>query len=279
MLRALLLALALCQPTAAVAGTLDLEGSLTQGGLVFGTATPGTELSLDGQAVRIAPDGRFVIGFGRDHGPEATLEARFPDGEVTRRPLAIAKRDYQIQRIDGLPSNMVTPPEDVLARIREEAARVAAARAVDRAEALFESGFFWPVEGIVTGIYGSQRILNGEPRRPHFGIDIAAPEGTPVTAPADGVIALAETDLYFTGGTLIIDHGHGLSSALLHMKELWVAPGERVTKGQAVGSVGSTGRSTGPHLDWRINWFKERLDPALLVPPMPAPKEGTATAD
>ena len=273
MLRAWLCALAVCQTFAAAAETLDFEGAFTQGGLVFGKTEPGTELSLDGRAVRVAPDGRFVIGFGRDHGPEATLDARFPDGATTQRHLTVAERDYKIQRIDGLPSNMVTPPEAVLARIREESARIAAARAVDRAEALFESGFFWPVEGIVTGVYGSQRILNGEPRRPHFGIDIAAPEGTPVAAPADGVIALAASDLYFTGGTLIIDHGHGLTSALLHMKDLWVAPGERVAKGQEIGTVGSTGRSTGPHLDWRINWFKERLDPALLVPPMPAPKQ------
>ena len=266
-------AFALTQATGVTAAKLELQGALTQGGLIFGTTEPGTALSLDGQPVRVAPDGRFVIGFGRDHAAEATLEARFPDGQTERRPLTVAKRDYKIQRIDGLPSNMVTPPEKVLARIREEAARIAAARAVDRAEALFESGFFWPVEGIVTGVYGSQRVLNGEPRRPHFGIDIAAPEGTPVVSPADGIVALAETDLYFTGGTLIIDHGHGLTSALLHMKDLWVAPGERVAKGQEIGTVGSTGRSTGPHLDWRINWFKERLDPALLVPPMPAPQQ------
>lgn len=252
------------------AATLELDGHLVQGGLVFGTTDPGAEVRLDGRAVRVAPDGRFLFGFGRDFGAAAKLEVAFRDGTRETRALAIAPREYQVQRIDGLPSKMVTPPDEVLARIRAEAARIATVRAVDRPETLFETGFGWPAFGIISGVYGSQRILNGEPRRPHYGLDVAAPVGTPVTAPADAVVALAATDLYFTGGTLILDHGHGLTSAMLHMSEILVAEGERVKRGQLIGKIGATGRVTGPHLDWRINWFGERLDPAFLVPPMPA---------
>ncbi|MGF1608943.1 MAG: M23 family metallopeptidase [Kiloniellales bacterium] len=257
----------------ALGGTLQLDGNMTQGGLVIGTTEPDAKVMLDGKTVRVSERGRFVIGFGRDAAPEASLLVEHPDGSRSERRLAIAKRDYDIQRIDGLPPAMVTPPEELLARIKRENEKIWAARAVDRPEPLFESGFAWPAQGIISGVYGSQRILNGEPRQPHYGIDIAAPEGTPVTAPADGLVVLAEPDLYYTGGTLIIDHGHGLSSALLHMESLSVAVDERVKLGQPVGTLGATGRATGPHLDWRINWFEERIDPALLVPPMPAPEQ------
>ena len=251
------------------AGQLTLEGSLQQGGLVIGATTPGASVTLDGKAVRVSPDGRFLLGFGRDAPPEAEFQVSFPAGGNEVRLLTVAQRAYDIQRIDGLPPKMVTPPAEVLARIQRENAQIAEARAIDRPEALFERGFRWPAVGRISGVYGSQRVLNGEPRRPHYGIDIAAPEGTEVVAPSDGVVTLAETDLYYTGGTIILDHGHGLSSAFLHMKAVEVAPGERVKQGQRIGSVGATGRSTGPHLDWRINWFSERLDPALLVGPMP----------
>jgi hypothetical protein len=257
----------------ATAGTLQLDGSFTQGGLVIGTTEPDAEVTLDGKAVRVAASGRFVFGFGREAAAEATLLVEHPDGSRSERRLSIAKRDYDIQRIDGLPQAMVTPPEDVLARIKAENDMIRAARAIDRPEPLFDSGFAWPARGTISGVYGSQRILNGEPRQPHYGVDIAAPEGAPVAAPADGMVVLAERDLYYTGGTLIIDHGHGLSSALLHMQSLTVAAGERVKQGQPVGTLGATGRATGPHLDWRINWFEERIDPALLVPPMPAPEQ------
>jgi murein DD-endopeptidase MepM/ murein hydrolase activator NlpD len=198
------------------------------------------------------------------------LEVVWLDSKVELRHLVVEKREYKIQRIDGLPPKMVTPPEAVLARIRAENGRIAEARAVDRAEPLFESGFVWPALGPISGVFGSQRVLNGEPKRPHFGVDIAAPAGTPVTAPADGVVVIAHPDMYYTGGTVLIDHGHGLTSVYSHMKEVWVKEGARLRQGDAIGSIGATGRATGPHLDWRINWFDQRLDPALLVPPMPA---------
>ncbi len=269
---AVLLALSLSLIGAAVRGAeLVIEGDFVQGGLVFGPAAPGAEVAMDGRAVRVTKTGRFIFGFGRDAAPSAVLEVIWPDGRAEMRHLVVAKRDYQIQRIDGLPPKMVTPPEAVLTRIRAENARIAEARAVDRPEPLFESGFVWPVTGPITGVFGSQRVLNGEPRRPHFGVDVAAPAGTTVKAPADGVVAIAHSDMYYTGGTVLLDHGHGLTSVYSHMKEVWVEEGARLRQGDPLGSVGATGRVTGAHLDWRINWFDQRLDPALLVPPMPTP--------
>ena len=269
------LGLALALTGSAVrAGELALEGNFVQGGLIFGQAAPGAQVTLEGRSVRVTEAGRFIFGFGRNARAEATLEVVWPDGRAEMRHLVVAKRDYKVQRIDGLAPKMVTPPETVLARIHAENARIAEARAVDRAEPLFESGFVWPVQGPITGVFGSQRVLNGKPRRPHYGVDIAAPAGTPVRAPADGVVAIADDDMYYTGGTVLIDHGHGLTSVYSHMKEVWVTVGTRLSQGDAIGSVGATGRVTGAHLDWRINWFDQRLDPELLVPPMPAPGGG-----
>ncbi|WP_299397022.1 M23 family metallopeptidase [Pelagibius sp.] len=248
---------------------LTLSGDLSQGGLVFGKAASGASVALNGKTLRTTADGRFIFGFGRDAAASATLTVTAADGGVTTRELEVAQREYRVQRIDGLPNRFVTPPDDVVARIRADAAAAAKARETDRSETDFDSGFRWPAIGIVSGVYGSQRVLNGEPRRPHFGIDIAAPQGTPVMAPADGVVTLVHPDMYFTGVTLFLDHGHGLSSAFLHLERVTVEEGQRVKQGEQIATVGSTGRSTGPHLDWRINWFAERLDPALLVPPMP----------
>ena len=273
LLLALIAVTVLLSPPEVVAGAQDLrlDGDFVQGALVHGTTDPRARVLLDGRRVRVSPAGRFVIGFGRDAPEQARLEVALPDGRHLERPLHITQRSYQIQRIDGLPAKMVTPPEEVLARIRADAALIAEARAADRAETYFEDGFVWPATGIVTGVFGSQRILNGEPRRPHFGIDIAAPEGTPVKAAAGGVVTVAHADMYFTGGTVVLDHGHGLTSAYLHLKDVRVTEGQVVQQGETIGTVGSTGRSTGAHLDWRLNWFDQRLDPALLVPPMPAP--------
>jgi len=265
--------LVLCISVAArveAAESLQLDGQFVQGGLVFGMAPVGTKVTLGERQVRVAEDGRFVFGFGRDAASNATLNVSYPDGREEARPITIAPRDYKIQRIDGLPPKQVNPPEEVWNRIKRENAEIAKVRAVDHPEALFASGWRWPSIGRISGVYGSQRILNGEPKRPHFGIDIAAPTGTPVVAPADGIVVMAERDLYYTGGTIILDHGHGLTSAFLHMEDVEVSVGDRIGQGGRLGTVGSTGRSTGAHLDWRINWFDVRVDPALLVPPMPS---------
>lgn len=246
----------------------SLRGDFTQGGLVFGKTEPGSIVELDGRKLRVSSNGNFIFGFTRDFGPEATLKVTDANGNIDLRTLKIDKRNYKVQRINGLPKKMVSPPASTLKRIRREISEIKAARAFDTEATHFLDGFIWPARGKITGVYGSQRILNHKPRRPHFGIDIAAPKGTPVVAPAAGIVRLAVTDHYYTGGTIILDHGHGLSSAFLHMDKVTVKVGDELAKGAPLGTIGSTGRSTGPHLDWRINWFEQRLDPALLVPPM-----------
>ena len=220
--------------------------------------------------MRVSGEGWLLVGFGRDAAPEAEVVITGPDGGRERIVLAVAPREYRKERIDGLPAAKVAPrDEGELARIEREARRVAEARTLDDPRTDFRSGFRWPVTGRISGVYGSQRILNGEPRQPHYGVDIAAPAGTKVRAPADGLITFAEPDLFLSGGTLIVDHGHGLSSAFLHLSRILAKPGDRVRRGKPIAEVGATGRATGPHLDWRVNLFERRLDPALLVGPMP----------
>lgn len=248
---------------------ITFNGAFTQGGVVFGQTEPGTRLVLDDIPVQVGADGVFVFGFHRDAPATSTLLVTAPDGTVETRTLEVAPRAFKIQRIDGLPDTMVTPPKDLLERIRRDQAEVQAARSADRPETDFRSGFIWPAKGPISGVYGSQRILNGQPRQPHYGIDIAAPKGTPVVAPADGLVTLAATDHYYTGGTLILDHGHGLSSTFIHMDSVTVTVGRHIKQGTVIGTVGATGRATGPHLDWRMNWYGRRLDPAFVVPPMP----------
>ncbi len=247
-----------------------LEGALTQGGLVRGQTTPGSLVTLDGKPVRVAANGQFAFGFGREAGPSATLAIIAPGGQTDIRTLAVAPRQFDIQRITGLPERMVTPKPEDLERIRRDNQMVATARKNDFPETWFAEPFDWPAKGRISGVYGSQRILNGEPRAPHYGIDIAAPVGTPILAPMPGRVTLADTDQYFTGGTVILDHGHGVSSTFLHMQTVTVKVGDVLPRGAPIGTLGATGRVTGPHLDWRINWFDVRLDPALAVPPMPS---------
>ncbi|MGD1877930.1 MAG: M23 family metallopeptidase [Kiloniellaceae bacterium] len=251
------------------AAEVTLKGAFTQGGLVFGQSVPGAAATLDGKPLRMTSDGRFIFGFGRDAAATATLAVTAPDGTVETRELAVAQRDYDIQRIDGIKKDYVSPPKEVLDRIHADAAAAAKAREADRPETDFDSGFAWPVLGPISGVYGSQRILNGEPRQPHYGVDVAGPVGTPVKAPADAVVTLAHPDMYFSGATLIMDHGHGLSSTFLHLSKILVKQGQHVKQGEVVALMGKSGRVTGPHLDWRMNWHDERIDPTLLVPPMP----------
>lgn len=251
------------------AAPLALQGDLVQGGLVFGETDPGNRVFLDGAPIRVSRDGHFLLGFGRDATLEHRLDVKRRDQTLVRRILTIAKREYDIQRIDGLPPAKVTPPKHEWERIRQETAMVKRARLRDDPRTDFLGGFIWPAQGKISGVYGSQRILNGEPRRPHFGVDIAAPVGTPVYAPADGIVTLAHPDMYYSGGTLILDHGHRLSSSFLHLNRLLVKEGQRVKQGEPIAEIGATGRVTGPHVDWRINLRDARLDPQLLVPPMP----------
>ena len=232
---------------------------------MFGSCAPGCQVTLDGKDILVSPEGRFVIGFDRDETGERRLEVTGHDGSAQARTLAVATREYDIERVDGLPPQTVTPDPEALERIRQEAAMVASARARRDARADYGAGFAWPASGRISGVYGSQRILNGEPRRPHYGLDIAAPTGTPVRAPADGVITLAYGDMYFSGGTIVLDHGQGLSSSFLHLSRVLVEAGATVRQGDLIGEIGATGRASGPHLDWRMNWLDRRVDPQLLL--------------
>ena len=256
--------------TSAAQTGIHLDGSHMQGGLLRGRVAPGSVVEFEGDPVRVSQGGWFLIGFGRNAPPQAALAVVFPDGRRERQILKVAPREYRIQRIDGLPPRMVTPrSEEDLARIRKEGRMVREVRLIDDSRTDFLGGFRWPVKGPISGVYGSQRILNGKARRPHFGVDIAAPPGTKVFAPADGVVTLVHPDMFFSGATLIVDHGHGLSSAFLHLSRILVNTGARVTQGQPIAEVGASGRVTGAHLDWRMNLFKRRIDPELLVGPMP----------
>ncbi len=264
---AILLLLAGCGIASAAA--LQLDGKAVQGGLIVGTTLPDTKVTHDGQNVRVSSTGVFVIGFGREAGPTSLLQLTYPDGSGLEKTLSVAQREYSIQRIDGLPPSKVTPKKpEVLERIRKETAMVKQARKRDDRRLDFLDGFDWPLAGPISGVYGSQRILNGIPKRPHYGVDIAAPVGTSVAAPADGIITLSHPDMYYSGGTMIIDHGHGVSSAFLHLNRVIAKQGDIVKRGDIVAEVGSKGRSSGPHLDWRINLFNKRLDPQIFAKPM-----------
>ena len=251
------------------AGAWQLEGDFVQGGLVRGVVPPGSEVWFAGRRLRVDADGGFLVGFDRDEAGARELTVRHPDGAEMVRRLEIVPRDYVIERIDGLAPAQVSPSAEDLVTIEADARLIAAARQRDSGAPGVDGAFVWPVTGRVSGVYGSQRLLNGEPRRPHRGVDVAAPAGTPVGAMADGVISLAAPAMYFTGGTVMIDHGHGLHSLYAHLSTLDVAVGQPVRRGAAIGKVGATGRATGPHLHWGVFWFERALDPALLVGPMP----------
>lgn len=254
----------------AVAATdLTLSSEPLQGGLVQGSTAPGAVVTLDGEKVPVAKSGLFVLGFGRDARPTASLVARLPGGKIERRQLAVKQRKYRIQRIDGLPGRKVSPTKKDMKRIAAERKQLRAARRVMSADPRFTSGFMWPVTGRLSGIYGSQRILNGKKRRPHFGVDIAAPQGTPIVAASDGRVVLVHQDMFFTGKTVVIDHGLGIGTLYIHMDAIEVKKGAHVRRGQRIGRVGMTGRATGPHLHWGLTWRGLSLDPALMVGPMP----------
>lgn len=248
---------------------VTLSGPQIQGGMLIGKTLPGTRVTFDDVPIRVSNEGYFLIGFDRDHVDESVLRLITPDGRVESRVLAVAKREYDIQRIDGLPQRQVTPAKKDLERIRKESAEIAKARSRDEPRNDFLNGWIWPVVGPISGVYGSQRVLNGEPRRPHYGVDIAMPVGTLVKAPADGVVTLAHPDMFYSGATLILDHGHKLSSSFLHLNKTLVKVGDHVRKGDIIAEVGNSGRVTGAHLDWRMNLRNVRIDPQLLVGEMP----------
>lgn len=243
---------------------LEMRGEFKQGGLITGRVNPKTKIYLDGEELRVTPNGQFVFGFGRDAKPDSTIVLVNGDEKQSVK-LDIRQREYPTQYIEGVPQRTVTPPKEKLERIKAETALVKQARKTDTSLEHFLTRFKPPMEAPITGVYGSQRVYNGVPKRPHFGVDYAAPVGTPVYAPADGVVTLTHDDMYYSGGTLIMDHGYGVSSTFIHLSEVIVNKGDYVKQGDMIAKVGQGGRSTGPHLDWRVNWFDVRIDPLLVL--------------
>ncbi|HEX3755210.1 MAG TPA: M23 family metallopeptidase [Rhizomicrobium sp.] len=248
-----------------------ITGAMQQGSLALGSAPPGSIVALDGRPLRVTAEGRFTFGFGFDQTRPSLVTVRYPDGLGDSRSFTPAPRQYETQRIEGLPQRTVTPPPEVLARIDREAAAIYLARLTDSDGSDFLSGFDWPAPGIVSGVFGSRRIDNGVAMAPHFGVDIAAPVGTPIHAPADGTVSISD-DYFLDGGFTLIEHGQGVSTCYLHQSKRLVEKGAPVKRGDVIGRVGQTGRATGPHLHWAMNWFEVKLDPSLSTRrPQPGP--------
>ena len=244
---------------------VEFQGKFIQGHFIIGKTEPKTKIWIDKQNVRVTDDGYFAFGIGRDRKYDLIITLK-KNGKKQKIVKKVQKREYKIQRIDGLPEKKVTPPEELYERIKRENKLIAKARTVDSSLTFFKNKFIVPIENsIITGVYGSQRILNGKPKWPHYGLDFAAKEGTKIKAMLDGTVTMAEPDLFYTGGTLIFDHGHGISTLYMHMQKIFVKKGEKVKQGDVIGTVGSTGRATGAHLDVRLNWFGTRLDPATVL--------------
>jgi murein DD-endopeptidase MepM/ murein hydrolase activator NlpD len=266
-----ILILVACPWAGAVLADVLLQGEPVQGGLIFGKADPGSQATLDGRQLIISAQGNFVIGFDRDETGQRELIVSAPDQPAEVVNLDVVPREFALERVDGLPPKTIHPDPEAEQRIRDEAAMVNAARSLRDPQTWYLTGFAWPASGRISGVYGSQRILNGEPGRPHYGLDIAADVGSPVFAPADGVITLVHDGMYFSGGTLILDHGQGLSSSFLHLSKILAETGAKVRQGDLIALVGATGRASGPHLDWRMNWLDRRVDPQLLLVDVPQP--------
>ena len=243
---------------------LEFNGKFIQGHFIIGKTDPKAKILIDKKEVKVSKNGYFVFGIDRDRKFDVLI-TKIINGNKEKIVKKVFKRKYKIQRIDGLEESKVTPPEEVYKRIKEENNRIGEARAINSDLTFFKDQFIMPVKGIITGVYGSQRILNGKPRWPHYGIDIAAKLGTKIKSSGTGTVTMAEDDLYYTGGTIIMDHGHGISTIYSHLDKVMVKVGEQINQGDIIGTVGSTGRSTGPHLDFRINWFQTRLDPMSVI--------------
>ena len=244
--------------------SLEFDGKFIQGHFIIGKTQPGTKIKIDKKKIKVSKDGFFVFGIDRDRKYDIVISIKNSNSnkKIVKK---VIKRKYNIQRIDGLDEKKVTPPEEVYKRIKEENNKIGEARAINSDLTFFKDQFIMPVKGIISGVYGSQRILNGKPRWPHYGIDIAADQGTMILSSGTGIVTMAEDDLYYTGGTIIMDHGHGISTIYSHLENVIVSVGDQINQGDIIGTVGSTGRSTGPHLDFRVNWFQTRLDPMSIL--------------
>jgi len=243
----------------------EFKGKFIQGHFIIGKTDQDSKVFIDIKEIKVSKDGYFAFGLDRDRKYDVTITIK-SNGKTKRIVKKVQKRKYNIQRIDGLDEKKVTPPEEVYERINKENKLIAEARAIDSDLVFFKDNFIIPVnDAVITGVYGSQRILNGKPKWPHYGLDFAQDEGTQVKAMISGIVTLAEPNLYYSGGTLIFDHGHGISTLYMHMHDIFVEKGQKVNQGDIIGTVGSTGRATGPHLDVRLNWFSTRLDPSTVL--------------
>jgi len=243
----------------------EFKGKFEQGNLITGKTDPGSKIFIDRKKIKVSKQGFFVFGLSKNRKNDVTIEIVSNDvsKKITKK---IYKKKYKIQKINGLPSKLVTPPKEVYDRIKKDNKLIGQARSVDSSLIFFNDQFTIPIKNtIITGVYGSQRILNGIPKSPHYGLDFAAKEGTKIKAMLDGVVTLSEKDLYYTGGTIIFDHGHGVSTLYMHLKDVYVKNNQKVKQGDVIGTVGKTGRSTGAHLDIRLNWFDVKLDPASVL--------------
>ena len=243
---------------------IEFKGKFLQGHFIVGITDPNAKILVGKKEVKVSKDGYFVFGIDRDRKFDISI-TKIINGKKEIITKQVLKRKYNIQRIDGLEESKVTPPESVYKRIKEENNKIGEARAINSDLPFFKNQFIMPVKGIISGVYGSQRILNGKPKWPHYGIDIAAKQGTMIKSSGSGTVTMAEDDLYYTGGTIIMDHGHGISTIYSHLETVMVSVGDKINQGDIIGTVGSTGRSTGPHLDFRVNWFQTRLDPMSLI--------------
>ena len=243
----------------------QLTEQFFQGALIVGKTAPENKVMLNGKAIKVSASGDYALGFSRDEKNNSVLTITSPNGEIDKRTLKPLKREYNIQRIEGIAKKIMNPNKKANIRVGEDNKKIKAARSIGSNLTAFAQGFIAPIEGTITGVYGSQRYYNGVPKWPHYGLDYAGNTGDPVKAPADGVVLMYVPDMFYSGGTMIIDHGHGVSSTFLHLSDSYVKVGDKVSKGQIVAAVGASGRATGPHLDWRINWFNVRLDPALVL--------------
>lgn len=259
---------------ASVVYALEISGNWQQGAVIIGKASPDTQVEYKQRKLQLTRDGKFVIGLGRD-APEVAIITTIQKGKTQEHKFSVKQRTYEIQRVEGVPQATVEPNPEQEARIKQEAELVSAARKADLPLEFFLQTFQWPLKGPISGVYGSQRVYNGIPKTPHFGLDIAMSVGTLVRAPASGVVTLVHPDMFLSGGTLIIDHGHGLSSTFIHLSKILVKPGDEISQGRDIALVGQTGRASGPHLHWAMNWFDERVDPQLMVPALDSQEKPT----
>ena len=244
---------------------LNLKGTPTQGGLIIAQTNASATVTINGKKANVTDDGYFMFGFGRFEEKPVTLAINYL-GDIYKATIPVTVRDFPTEVINGLPASKVNPPQEVYTQIKNDNIKVKKARSYLDFRKDFLQDFIWPSNGRVSGVYGSRRILNGEPKRPHYGMDIANAVGTEVISPAAGIVRMAETGMYYTGGTIIIDHGYGLSTTFMHLSRVNIEKGSYVKQGEKIGEIGMTGRATGPHLDWRLNLGSTRLDPQLIIP-------------